>query len=79
MSKKEASQMKTSKNRYRSVVRAEIEAMEVGQVMLLERAEWTRKSQSPTTLVLDICRSTKRTYTCERLIDNSGWLIERQG
>ncbi|MCF8258932.1 MAG: hypothetical protein K9J06_15360 [Flavobacteriales bacterium] len=51
--------------------------MQVGQVMLLGKEEWTRPTQGPNHLVRQIAAALKRKYTCERVIDGSGWVIER--
>jgi hypothetical protein len=77
ITKKEAAQMKTARNGKRSRVRAEVEAMEVGQILLLDKESWTRKTQVPNAMVRQIEQQLKREYTCARVIDGSGWLIER--
>ncbi len=77
ISKKEAALLKTAQDGRRSRVRAEIEAMEVGQYMLLDRESWTRKTQAPYHMVRQIEQQLRREYTCALLTDKSGWLIER--
>jgi hypothetical protein len=77
LSKKEAEKLKTMRPGRRSVVRAEIEAMEAGTHLLLEREDWAPRTQSPVTMVRKVCEKMKREYRCEMLIDRSGWLIER--
>ena len=77
LTKKEAEKLKTMRSGPRSRVRAEIEAMQVGDVMLLGKEEWTRATQVPNHMVRQIEAALKRKYTCERVIDGSGWVIER--
>lgn len=77
ISKKEAEKLKTQVNGKRSRVRAEIESLEVGEIMLLERKDWTQPTHSPTRMVKQVETAMKRKYTCARLIDGTGWLIER--
>jgi hypothetical protein len=77
VSKKEAEKLRTMKNGNRSRVRAEMEAMDVGQTMVLDRTEWTRKTQVPSAVLRQIEAALKRKYRCEMLIDRSGWVIER--
>jgi hypothetical protein len=77
ISRKEAAKLKTTRSGNRSRVRAEVEAMEVGQILLLDKESWTRKTQAPNIMVRQIEGQLKRKYTCERVIDGSGWLIER--
>jgi hypothetical protein len=77
LTRKEAEKLKTKGPGRRSRVRAEIEALEVGVCLLLERSDWTQATRSPKTLVRDIEGKMGREYRCELLIDGSGWLVER--
>ncbi len=77
ISKKEAEKMRTMLAGRRSPVRAEVEAMEQGEIKLLSRDEWTRPTQSPNAMVRQVEQRLGRKYSCERVIDGSGWLIER--
>ncbi len=77
ISRKEAEKLKTMLDGSRSRVRAEVEAMEVGEIKLLSKAEWTRPAQTPKVMVRQVEARQRRKYSCERLIDGSGWLIER--
>lgn len=74
---KEAEKLKTKGPGRRTRVRAEVEAMEVGGHLLLERADWTQKTRSPKTMVREVSVAMRREYVCEMLIDSSGWLITR--
>ncbi len=74
---KEAEKLKTKGPGRRTRVRAEVEAMEVGGHLLLERADWTQKTRSPKTMVREVSLAMRREYVCEMLIDSSGWLITR--
>lgn len=77
ISRKEAEKLKTMLDGSRSRVRAEVEAMEVGEIKLLGKEEWTRPTQTPKVMVRQVEARQRRKYRCERLIDGSGWLIER--
>jgi len=79
ISKKEAAQMKTKLDGNRSRARAEVEALEVGQILFLDKESWNRKTQGPSVMVRQIETRLKREYTCAAVIDGSGWLIERVG
>ncbi|MCF8258136.1 MAG: hypothetical protein K9J06_11305 [Flavobacteriales bacterium] len=78
ISKKEAEKLKTQLGGKRSRVRAEIESLEVGDIMLLERQDWTQATHTPTRMVQRVEIALKRKYTCGRLIDGTGWVIERK-
>lgn len=77
ISKKEAEKLRTRLEGKRSLVRAEIESLNAGEVMLLERADWKQATHSPKGMVRQVEAKLKRKYTCAMLIDKSGWLIER--
>jgi len=51
--------------------------MQPGDIILLERKDWTRKHHPPTTLIYQIERKEKREYKCDILANRTGWIIER--
>jgi hypothetical protein len=77
LTKKEAEKLATRPRGRRSRVRAEVEVMAVGDIRLLTKEEWTRPTQPPYHMVRQIERSLKRSYSCEPVLDGSGWVIER--
>jgi len=77
ISKKEAEKLKVMLGGHRSPIRAEIEGMAAGDVQLLTKEEWTRPTQAPMYMLRQIEKRLGRKYTCQRLLDGSGWLIER--
>ncbi len=62
---------------FRSRVRAEIEALEAGEALLIEAKDWPQKTHSPSRMVHQVEVALKRKYSCDRLIDKSGWLVRR--
>ncbi len=77
LSKKEMEKLTTVRKGHRSRARAEMEVMEVGEVKLLTKEEWTRPTQAPYHTVRQIEKAMKRKYRCEPLLDKTGWVIER--
>jgi hypothetical protein len=77
ISKKEAEKLRVMRAGHRSPVRAEIEGMAAGDVQVLTKEEWTRSTQAPMHMLRQIEKRLGRKYTCQRLLDRSGWVIER--
>jgi hypothetical protein len=77
LTKKEAEKLQTMRMGFRSRVRAELEGMEVGEIRLLTKEEWTRPTQPPYHMLRQIEKALRRRYTCGRLLDGSGWVVER--
>jgi hypothetical protein len=77
ITKKEAEQLQKTRLGYRSRVRGELEGMQVGEIRLMTKEEWTRPTQPPNHMLRQIEKGLGRKYTCDRLLDGSGWVIER--
>lgn len=60
-----------------SKARAFVMALEPGEGMLLERADWEAKVVGPTRMLRDVEKKTGRKYSCAVVVDGSGWVIER--
>lgn len=77
LTKEEAKLLPKGPTGYYSPIRAYLLAMEPGEIILLEKKDWTRKTQTPFTYCNWLSKRTGKGWKCERLIDKSGWVIER--
>ena len=59
-------------------VRAAIEAMEVGDILRVSRAAFRWKGQSPKLFTNAISRDTEKLFEVNIILDNSGWVVERE-
>jgi len=77
ITKAEADQMVKRPDGRLTYARGLLITMKVGEVILLERKDWTRKWQVPSTFCKWLGRETTGAWKCETLMDGTGWVIER--
>jgi len=77
ISKEEAKLLPKRPDGKLSIVRGYLMTMPVGQVIVLERQDWKRKTQTPKTYCVLLGRKHNMNWKCETLLDGSGWVIER--
>ncbi len=59
-----------------SAVRTAVIYLQVGEVLVIERSDWTQK-KGPGQMVQRVTERTKQKYTVKTLADDSGWVVER--
>jgi len=77
LTREEATQLPRRPNGNFSFIRGYLMAMKPGDFILLEKKDWTRKTQVPSTYCLWLSRKEKGEWRCETLLDKTGWVIER--
>jgi hypothetical protein len=77
LTKDEADKLFKGPQGFYSPTRAYLLAMNVGEVILLEKSDWPRKTQTPFTYCNWLGKRTGRLWKCEPLVDKTGWVIER--
>ena len=75
ITKEEAEKLQT-KLGSSTVVRTEVTFMKVGEVLIIEKRDWTQK-KGPGQMLQRVTEKTKQRYTLKTLADESGWLVER--
>ena len=58
-------------------LRALLLAMEPGNFLLVERADWKWKKKTPSVMCRRLEYRSTLKYDCKRALDGSGWVIER--
>ena len=61
----------------KSVERAMIENMEKGECLKVDRSGWKIKRKGPEYLCRKVERASGKRFDVFRLLDKSGWIIER--
>ena len=59
-----------------TLVRTEVTFMKVGEILVIERKDWTQK-KGPGQMIQRVTEKTKQKYMLKTLADESGWLVER--
>lgn len=77
MSKEEAKRFKTKPRGRSSKLRSMLLTMELDEVVLLERQEWTWKRLKPSSYCRRLEKKSPKRWVCRELVDEQGWLIER--
>lgn len=77
LTKEEAANIRRKPHGRASYARGVLLGMQMGEIILLEPKDWTRKSQKPSTYCLQLGRKTGRKWNCSEAMDGSGWVIER--
>lgn len=77
LSKEEAEKIRTRPSGRGSYAYKVLMAMRVGEIILLERKDWTWKSRKPGTYCKWLERKKNRKWNCAEAVDGSGWVIER--
>ncbi len=77
ITKEEAAKLQT-KLGSSTVVRTAVVHLQVGEILLIEKGDWTQK-KGPGQMLQRVTERTKQKYTCSALADGSGWLVERVG
>jgi len=77
ITKAEAEQLVKRPDGKMSYVRGLLLTMKTGEVIILEKSEWKRKGQMPSTYCKWLGRKTTGAWKCETLMDGTGWVIER--
>ena len=75
ITKEEAAKLQT-KVGSSSAVRTVLVHLMVGEILLIEKADWTQK-KGPGQMLSRLTERTKQRYKLEALADGSGWLVER--
>jgi hypothetical protein len=60
-----------------TLVRTYLLNMQPGDIIFLERHEWTWQSHQPSYICHEVARTKRWRFTCEQALDKSGWVIER--
>ncbi len=61
-----------------TVVRTVVMHLNVGEILLIKRREWTQKN-GPGQMLTRITEKTNRKFSLKTLADDSGWIVERVG
>ncbi len=77
LTREEANQLKWVPDGKSSYARTILMAMNKGEIILLEKKDWNQKRRTPGTYCLMLGRKTKREWTCRKLADGTGWIVER--
>jgi hypothetical protein len=76
ISKEEAESLIVSPHGYGMPVRKAILTLKPGEYLVVERKDWTWKTQSPITYVNRMSKKIKkRKFECKQIADGSGWLV----
>jgi hypothetical protein len=73
----EANQYFTKSMGKMSRARVILSAMNVGDIVLLDHHDWTQKRNGPDFLIRRMRPTCKMDFTCEKIVDGSGWIIRR--
>ena len=76
ISRTEAEQMLVRKGSA-SLLRTNLEVMAVGEIMLVEKADWGQRKNSPGALCGRIRKQSGKQYVVRVLATGEGWLVER--
>jgi len=77
ITKEEAQQIKVKPHGRASYARGVLLNMNIGDIIILEKADWNQKRLQPGTYCLQLGRDVKRLWKCETIVDGSGWVIGR--
>ena len=77
LTKEEAEQIRIKPSGKGSIARKLLMSMEVGEIILLEPADWNQRKRTPGTYCLQLGRKVKRKWNCGKAMDRPGWVIER--
>jgi len=58
-------------------VRAGLFSLKPGEYLVIERKDWTWKTQTPKTYVRKFQKKYSMKFDCKHIADGSGWLIKR--
>ena len=75
ITKEEAAKLQT-KVGSSSAVRTAVVHLQVGEILLIEKADWTQQ-KGPGQMLSRLTERTKQRYKLSALADGSGWLVER--
>lgn len=77
LSREEAKSINTKPVGKTSRVRSFLLAMQPGEFLLVEHADWKWKRKTPSAMCRRLEDGSSLKYDCKRALDGSGWVIER--
>ena len=77
LTEEEARNIPSKKTGKLSYARSLLMTMEIADIIQLESQDWKQRSNSPKELIRRMRKSTNRDYSCETILDGSGWIIRR--
>ena len=77
ITREDAQKIKVRPNGRMNYVRGILMNMKPGELIFLEKADWTQKYRKPNTYCLQLGRKTGCKWTVLMALDGSGWVIER--
>jgi hypothetical protein len=77
LTEEEANSIPSRKAGKQSVARMALMNMEIGEIILLEKSDWKEKKNQPFDLIGRLRREKHRDFTCNIILDGSGWIIKR--
>lgn len=78
LTKEQAEKIRTKPAGRSSRARTYLMAMKVGDIILLEKKDWTQRRRTPSTYCRELENKTGRKWECKTALDGSGWVIERE-
>jgi len=76
LTKEEAEKIPVQGKGRSSAVSSALQAMKVGEIVLLARMEWSWK-RGPSIICKRLEKKMGLVFTCKRVMDGSGWIIKR--
>jgi hypothetical protein len=61
----------------KSLARIYLMNLEVGDIIRLDKSEWKQKKNPPSELIRRMRKTENRDFTCETILDGTGWIIKR--
>jgi len=77
LTKEELQKMELKPTQRQTLARTYILRMQPGDIILIERHEWTWKKHKPSVIANEIAKRKRWKLTCNELTDGTGWVIER--
>jgi hypothetical protein len=77
ITKEELQKMELKPTKRQTLARTYILRMQPGDIILIERHEWTWKKHKPSVIANEIAKRKRWKLTCNELTDGTGWVIER--
>jgi hypothetical protein len=73
----EAANLPTRPSGYASAVRIALLSLKPGEYLVIEKKDWSWKSQTPCNYCRRLEKETNNRFHCEHILDGSGWLVKK--
>ena len=77
LTKAESAAIPQRPNTRSTLVRVYIQAMQPGDIIMIEKHEWTWKRHNPGYICNQLRKQKRWKFTCNKILDGSGWVVER--